>query len=56
MVSLAWGIDILFANLTPEQGDDFEKHPFHYVAGGGDFLESFSSFSISLVSIFSDSL
>ena len=28
MLTLTWGIDILFEKLTPEKGDGFENHPF----------------------------
>ena len=34
MLTLTWGIDILFEKLTPEKGDGFENHPLHYVSRG----------------------
>ena len=33
MLALAWSTDILFYELRPETGgDEFEKHPLHYVS------------------------
>ena len=51
MLTLTWGIDILFEKLTPEKGDGFENHPLHYVSRGGNFMQSLSSFLIRLVMI-----
>ena len=42
LLTLAWGIDILFEKLTPQKkGVEFEKHLqfAHYVYGVGDFID-----------------
>ena len=38
MLTLNWGIDMLFQKLIPEKGNEFEKHPLQNAAGGGDFM------------------
>ena len=41
MLTLTWDTDILFEKLTPERGDEFEKHQFReYVSVGRYFMES----------------
>ena len=35
MLTLTWGIDILLEKLTPETGDEFERH-----WRCGDFMQS----------------
>ena len=37
MLTLTWGIDILFEKLTSEKGDEFEKYPLHYASLGWGF-------------------
>ena len=34
VLTLTWDIDILFEMLTPEKGDEFEKHPLHCASRG----------------------
>ena len=45
MLTLAWGVDILFEKLTPEiggwGGGNLKKlFALHYALGGGDFMQS----------------
>ena len=50
MLTLNWGINILFEKLTPEIGGWIREISFaHYASGKGDFMQSLSSFLISLV-------
>ena len=50
MLTLTWGIDILFKKLPSEIRDWIWKMPFeHYASGGGDLIQSLSSSLIPLV-------
>ena len=50
MLTLTWGIYILFEKLTPEIGGCICKTPFaQYASRGGDFMQSLPSLLISLV-------
>ena len=51
MLSLTCSIDVLFEKLTPEIGG-WKTYFAHYDFGDGDFMESLSSFLISLVVTF----
>ena len=49
ILPLVWGIDILFEELTPETGRWISKTPFPLCLCGGNFIQSPSTFLISLV-------
>ena len=51
MLTLTWGVNILFEKLTPEVGVSIwkKKSLAHYASRGVDFMQSLSSFWISLM-------
>ena len=46
MLTLIWSIDILFEKLRSEKGDEFENTLCTILLGGGNFMQSLSSFNI----------